>query len=60
MVDGQVVLEHGRFVREDVAMTLDAAQEDAERYWATVQEWHPRGERVDELSPLSFPMVSPT
>jgi cytosine/adenosine deaminase-related metal-dependent hydrolase len=60
MVDGQVVLEHGRFVREDVAMTLDAAQEDAERYWATVQEWHPRGERVDELSPLSFPLIRPS
>jgi cytosine/adenosine deaminase-related metal-dependent hydrolase len=60
MVDGQVVLEHGRFVREDVARTLDAAQEDAERYWATVQDWHPRGETVDELSPLSFPLIPPS
>jgi hypothetical protein len=60
MVDGQVVLEHGQFVREDVAATLGAVQEDAERYWSTVQDWHPRSKTVEEVSPLSFPLVRPS
>ena len=42
---------------QDGGLGEDAAQEDAERYWSTVQDWHPRGDTVDELSPLSFPLV---
>lgn len=56
-VDGRLVVEHGRVVGVDEARVLREAQAEAERLWATVQEWHWQGWTADQLSPLSFPRL---
>ncbi len=56
-VDGRVVVEQGRVVGIDQDRVLREAQAEAERLWATVQEWHWQGLTADRLSPLSFPRL---
>jgi cytosine/adenosine deaminase-related metal-dependent hydrolase len=57
IVDGRVVVEQGRVVGIDQDRVLREAQAEAERLWATVQEWHWQGLTADRLSPLSFPRL---
>jgi 5-methylthioadenosine/S-adenosylhomocysteine deaminase len=55
IVDGRVVVEHGRVVGVDEERLLREAQAHAEQLWGSVQEWHGQGLTVDRFSPLSFP-----
>jgi cytosine/adenosine deaminase-related metal-dependent hydrolase len=55
IVDGRVVVEHGRVVGVDEARVLREAQAHAEQLWSSAQEWHWQGLTADRFSPLSFP-----
>lgn len=56
VVDGQTLVEHGRATRFDEAALLDQVQEASERYWASVHEWRARGQTVDDIAPMSYPL----
>lgn len=53
-VDGRAVVEHGRVVGVDEAQLLAEAQEESERLWRTVPEWHWEKLGADALSPPTF------
>ncbi len=55
IVDGRVVVERGRVVGVDEERVLLEAQAEAERLWATVQDWHWQALTADQFSPPSFP-----
>jgi 5-methylthioadenosine/S-adenosylhomocysteine deaminase len=55
IVDGRVVVEHGRVVGVDEERLLRQAQAHAEQLWGSVPEWHWQGLTADQFSPLSFP-----
>ncbi len=56
IVDGEVLLEEGRPTRVDEAGLLSQLQEAAERYFATVPQWRARGETIDDVAPMSYPV----
>jgi len=53
-VDGRTVVERGRVVGVDEDALLAEAQEEAERLWRTVPDWHWEKLTADELAPPSF------
>jgi 5-methylthioadenosine/S-adenosylhomocysteine deaminase len=55
LVDGVVRMRDRRIPGLDLEALLDAAQEAAERYWASVQKWDPFGLTADERNPPAFP-----
>lgn len=57
IVDGRTVVEGGHVVGVDEAALLREAQQEAERLWATVPEWHWQGLSADQFSPMSFPAL---
>jgi 5-methylthioadenosine/S-adenosylhomocysteine deaminase len=56
IVDGQTLVEHAKAVRFDEAAMLRAVQEEGERLWHAVPEWHWTGQGVDEIVPPSYPI----
>src|SRR5262245_10000626 len=58
IVDGEILVENGKAVRFDEAGLLRELQEDAERNWAAVPEWHWSSKTVDEIVPRSYPVRS--
>ena len=56
IVDGQTLVEHGRAVRFDEAAMLRAVQEEGERLWHAVPDWHWTGKAVDDIVPPSYPI----
>lgn len=58
IIDGRTVMEGGRVVGVDEEKLLRAAQQEAQRLWDTVQEWHWQGLTADQLSPPSFPPLT--
>ena len=56
IVDGETLVEHGKAVRLDEAAMLRAVQEEGERLWHAVPEWHWTGKSVDEIVPPSYPI----
>jgi cytosine/adenosine deaminase-related metal-dependent hydrolase len=56
-VDGRMVVESGRVLAVDQAALLAAAQQEAERLWASVAEWHPEKLTADAMAPPSFPAL---
>jgi len=57
IVDGRTVVESGHVVGVDEAALRREAQQEAERLWATVPEWHWQRLTTDQLSPTSFPAL---
>jgi 5-methylthioadenosine/S-adenosylhomocysteine deaminase len=55
LVDGVVRMRDRRIPGLDLDGLLDAAQEAADRYWSSVQEWDPFGLTADERNPPAFP-----
>lgn len=58
IVDGRTVVEGGRVDGVDEATLIREAQQEAERLWATVPDWHWQGLTADELSPLALPPLT--
>jgi len=56
IVDGQTLLEDGRPTRVDEAALLSQLQESAERYWGSLPQWRARGETIDDVAPMSYPV----
>jgi 5-methylthioadenosine/S-adenosylhomocysteine deaminase len=58
IVDGRTVVEGGHVVGIDEAALLREAQQEAERLWATVPEWHWKGLGAEEFSPMALPPLT--
>ena len=56
IVDGETLVENGRALRLDEAALLRDVQEEGERLWHAVPEWHWTGRTVDDLVPPSYPI----
>jgi cytosine/adenosine deaminase-related metal-dependent hydrolase len=56
IVDGQPLIEGGKALRVDEAALLKAVQEEGERIWKAVPEWHWTAKPVDEVVPPSYPI----
>jgi cytosine/adenosine deaminase-related metal-dependent hydrolase len=56
IVDGQTLLEDRRPTRVDEAALLSQLQESAERYWGSLPQWRARGETIDDVAPMSYPV----
>jgi cytosine/adenosine deaminase-related metal-dependent hydrolase len=57
IVDGRTVVESGRVVGVDEDALGREAQQEAERLWATVPEWHWQRLTTEQFAPLSFPTL---
>jgi hypothetical protein len=49
------LIENGRATRLDEAALLRAVQEEGEKIWNAVPQWHFTGKAVDEIVPPSYP-----
>jgi cytosine/adenosine deaminase-related metal-dependent hydrolase len=58
IVDGRPLLEGKRALAVDEAKLLADVQESGERAWDAVPTWHWNHATVDEISPMSYPLVS--
>jgi cytosine/adenosine deaminase-related metal-dependent hydrolase len=56
IVDGEILVEHGKAVRFDEAAMLREVQAEGERIWQSVPEWHWTGKSVDDIVPPSYPV----
>ncbi len=56
VVDGQTLLECGRPTMVDEAALLLQVQEVSERIWETVHQWRARGQTINDVAPLSYPI----
>ncbi|MBI2205953.1 MAG: amidohydrolase family protein [Candidatus Rokubacteria bacterium] len=56
IVDGQALIENGQALRVDEAALLRAVQEEGERIWEAVPQWHWSAKTVDEIVPPSYPV----
>lgn len=56
IVDGQTLVEGGKAVRFDEAAMLREVQDEGERIWHAVPDWHWTGKSVDEIVPPSYPV----
>lgn len=56
IVDGQILVEHGKAVRFDEAAMLREVQAEGERIWQSVPEWHWTGKSVDDIVAPSYPV----
>ena len=56
IVDGAPLIEGGRALKLDEAALLRQVQEEGERLWQAVPQWHWTGKTVDELVPPSYPI----
>jgi cytosine/adenosine deaminase-related metal-dependent hydrolase len=57
LVNGIVRMRDRRIPGLDLEALLDAAQEAAERYWGSVQDWDPFGLTAEQRSPHAFPLL---
>jgi 5-methylthioadenosine/S-adenosylhomocysteine deaminase len=56
VVDGQTLVEHGSTTRVDEAALLAQVQEAGEAYWATLPQWRAKGQTIDDVAPMSYPV----
>jgi 5-methylthioadenosine/S-adenosylhomocysteine deaminase len=58
IVDGRPLIEGRQALAIDEARLLREVQDSGERAWAGLSDWHWRHATVDELAPMSYPLVS--
>jgi cytosine/adenosine deaminase-related metal-dependent hydrolase len=58
IVDGRSLIEGRRALAVDEPALLAAIQESGERAWASSADWHWSHATVDQLAPMSYPVVS--
>jgi cytosine/adenosine deaminase-related metal-dependent hydrolase len=56
IVDGETLVDNGRYLRVDEDALLDKVQAKGEQVWASVPKWHWSGKPIDEVVPPSFKM----
>ena len=59
IVDGETLVEDGRPTRIDEAALLDQVQEAGDAYWGTLPQWRAKGQTIDDVSPMSYPVRRP-
>jgi cytosine/adenosine deaminase-related metal-dependent hydrolase len=57
IVDGETLVDNGRYLRLNEEELLEKVQTKGEQVWANVPKWHWTGKGIDEVVPLSFKMV---
>jgi cytosine/adenosine deaminase-related metal-dependent hydrolase len=56
IVDGEILVDQGKYLRLDEQELLDRVQIKGEQVWDSVEKWHWTGKRIDEIVPPSFKM----
>jgi cytosine/adenosine deaminase-related metal-dependent hydrolase len=56
IVDGRTLVEGGRALHVDERALLASVQQESERLWDKLPEWHRTGKSVDEIVPPSYPI----
>jgi 5-methylthioadenosine/S-adenosylhomocysteine deaminase len=54
IVDGEMLVDNGRYLRLDESELLDRVQAKGEAVWESVPKWHWSGKTLDEVVPQSF------
>jgi cytosine/adenosine deaminase-related metal-dependent hydrolase len=54
VVDGEILVDGGRYVRLDEEELLQRVQAKGEEVWKSVSSWHWTGKGIDEIVPPSF------
>jgi hypothetical protein len=57
IIDGRTVVAAGRVAGVDEEALRREAQQEAERLWATVPEWHWQRLTTEQFSPTLFPAL---
>jgi cytosine/adenosine deaminase-related metal-dependent hydrolase len=57
IVDGEILVDNGKYLRLDEQGLLDKVQAKGEQIWDSVPRWHWTGKGIDEVVPPSFRMV---
>jgi 5-methylthioadenosine/S-adenosylhomocysteine deaminase len=57
IVDGRALVEGRRALAVDEPALLRSVQESGERAWAATPDWHWNRATVDEIAPMSYPVV---
>ena len=56
IVDGETLVDNGKYLRTDEQELLERVQLKGEQVWSSVPKWHWTGKAIDEIVPLSFPI----
>jgi cytosine/adenosine deaminase-related metal-dependent hydrolase len=56
IVDGETLVDNGKYLRLDEQELLDKVQAKGEQVWDSVPKWHWTGKNIDEVVPPSFKM----
>ncbi|OGQ75430.1 MAG: hypothetical protein A3G94_01015 [Deltaproteobacteria bacterium RIFCSPLOWO2_12_FULL_60_16] len=56
IVDGEILVDNGKYLRLNEDELLDKVQAKGEEVWASVPKWHWTGKSVDEVMPPAFKM----
>jgi len=56
IVDGETLVDNGKYLRTDEQELLERVQLKGEQVWSSVPKWHWTGKAIDEIVPPSFPM----
>jgi cytosine/adenosine deaminase-related metal-dependent hydrolase len=56
IVDGETLVDNGKYLRLNEEELLDKVQVKGEEIWDSVPKWHWTGKKIDEVVPLSFRM----
>jgi 5-methylthioadenosine/S-adenosylhomocysteine deaminase len=56
IVDGETLVDNGKYLRLNEEELLDKVQAKGEQVWDSVPKWHWSGKNIDEVVPPSFKM----
>ncbi len=56
IVDGETLVDDGKYLRLDEEELLEKVQAKGEQVWASLPQWHWTGKHIDEIVPPSFRM----
>jgi len=56
IVDGETLVDNGKYIRLDEEALLEKVQVKGEQVWDSVPKWHWTGKSIDEVVPPSFTM----
>jgi len=56
IVDGETLVDNGKYLRLDEEALLEKVQAKGEQVWDSVPKWHWTGKSIDEVVPPSFRM----